>query len=183
MTEYIVPMVDPIFWNGGIWTGPLTDYTWVGTAPYVDTADTDASYGQVDGTSLSQRVGATLAPWSAPGAVTAVRIEAELWRSTAWTGKWLICDVSGVGFWVDGTDWTGPAGWSTITHTFTAGDPTYYGDMALLLSVLAAGDLLILAVCDGSTLYRASMVRLVAIVPEVLPNLTGQLLEDRVRFT
>ena len=185
MTDIIPPWY-PAFTNGsGLEVPSVAGHLyWVGTAPYLDTADQDVSYGYNDGTVVgTPRTGVVIPPWSPAAGVTitAARIEGQQLNTDNAFVAWQLVNRGAGG----GTPTTlsllqvnpGPAGaWVTYTNVI---DPV---DLPSVLSTLAIDGLTLTELRPSTGASQLSRLQLILTGPSLGPNLTAQLLEPRVRF-
>ena len=146
--------------------------TWVGSPPYIDTADADTSYGEVDtlvtGYNAGQWIGFQLLPFVAPAGVTGARIDMQMYFSAVGGANdaegWLLyCD--------DGAAWfsqnshpsfSAAPGWNTFVDTTTFVDADGPGfDLVSLLAALATGNLMLMSYTDqANNTFRTSQLSL-----------------------
>jgi len=193
MTEYIVPMGTSQFFHVAT---PVTGagYTWVGAYPYIDTADLGASYGEINNTITGdpggQWVGYVIPAYTAPAGVTGARVDLQINMPTldsvshGWQWKLVCGDVTAPWDWSSHTYPPAVVGWNTIADTYTF-DPAYGPDYDIpaMLAALATGNMMLIAhQAQIGVTFQVSQLRLTLIGPDLGPNLSGQLLDDRVRF-
>jgi hypothetical protein len=171
MTETIIPITSP-FWSTstlGDYSPPSVNRTWVGAYPYLDTADTDTSYGNWNGVGdlgAGVWMGTRLAAWTPPGTVTGARMEFQ-GRTTTNSRVHVILQGP--------TSWRSfpliarrPIGvWESFTDQLDVADDTY-GFLGRMVTDLAAGAFEVLGNYDGGA-FAFSMLRLVVITGGVPP--------------
>jgi hypothetical protein len=192
MTEYVVPMGTPEFFHVAT---PVTGagYTWAGAYPYIDTADLGASYGEINtattGDAGGQWVGSVLPAYVAPAGIIGARVDLQMnilaLDSTFYGPLWrLACDDVGTPWLSGGGHYpSSVVGWNTIADDVEPFDGQSGVDIPAMLAALASGNMRLYAhqPQDGAT-WQLSYLRL-TLISDDAPNLTGQLLDDRVRFT
>jgi hypothetical protein len=194
MTEYVVPMGTPEFFHV---TTPVTGagYAWTGVYPYIDTADLGASYGEINnfitGDFGGQWVGSVLPAYVAPAGIMGARVDFQINVATLDTyfhgPQWhMSCgDVTAPWEWGNSMYPSAVVGWNTFADTYTF-DPAFGpdNDLPAMLAALATGNMRFYAAQEEiDVTFQISQLRLTLIGGIPLPNLTGQLLDDRVRFT
>jgi len=168
--------------------------TWVGSAPYIDTADADTSYGEINtlttGYNVGQWVGYQLLPFVAPAGIIGARIDMQMWFSAvdlagAAEGWLLYCDDTAAWFSENSvSSFSATPGWNTFVDpkTFITADGPGF-DLPSLLAALATGNLMLMSYTDQANItFRTSQLSL-TLTRDDNPNLTGQLLDNRVRFS
>lgn len=166
MTEYVVPMGTPQFFAGTVPVVDPTRYNWVGAYPYLDTADTDTSYGEVNmvglGSGFDKYAGSTLPAYIAPAGITSARVDLQIYV-TAGSGSW-----SGGFYWLDCDDVAAP--WSRYNSFFSLGvgwntfADTWSYDLPGLLAALATGNMRFSASrAQQDVVFRVSQLRLTLI--------------------
>jgi len=163
--------------------------SWVGAYPYIGSADGDTSYGEFSA-SGGQYVEAELPAFTSAG-ITGSRLELQVWNDADAIPvpslyDWFIMGGHGVGKYDIGAgifaeDIAAPSGvWSTLTID----NPIPLVSLAAMLAALSTDGLTILSGMVANSFipftFRCSFIRFTLIGGE--PNLTGQLLDDRVRF-
>jgi hypothetical protein len=187
MTEYVMAVTD-------IWHSMATfeshnspaDNTdaFVGTYPYMDTIDTDTSYVEaVTRTAFGGNfTGYTIPAWTAPGPIIGARLELQGKHGAA-TNQRVHFQWDGPTAWAHfNADWAThrvPNTWELLTEELLAADDVD-AQLPLLAADLATGRVEVIASYDAFP-YFLSALRLVIVTAG--PNLTGQLLDDRVRFS
>jgi hypothetical protein len=173
-------MGTPEFFAGIVPTTDPTRYTWAGAYPYIDTADEDGSYGEVNtvglGVDYDKYVGSTLPAYTAPAGITSARVDYQihiaaldaLHRGSLW---WMRCgDVTAP--WNFSHSIPSVVGWNTFADTYvfdpTSG-PSY--DLPAMLAALATGSMRLAAVqARQDVIFRVSQLRL-TLISSVAPPL------------
>ena len=172
MTEYVVPMGTPQFLRFGYYpeTGP--GLTWAGAYPYIDTADTDTSYGEVDSTvaGLDRYVGYFIPAYVAPAGIVGARLDFQMYFETidaTYHGpQWFMTSDAPAVPW----SWNGGpypdvdhVGWNTYADTYLF-DPAYGAPISDMLAALVTG-LMYVSVHQASpaTVFKVSQLRLTLI--------------------
>jgi len=188
MTEYIVPMGTSEFFHG--FTPVIgAGRTWVGAYPYIDTADTDTSYGEIntaitgesvlwDGSTLGH-LGAMIPAYTAPAGVTDARVDLQIYTPDVSGGAFhggvwgMHCDdVTSPWDWVGyGPTPSSPiAGWNTWADVPFNNSWGPGSDLPSLLASLATGSMRFSAFQNqaGAT-FRVSLLRLTLIGAGIPP--------------
>jgi len=180
VTEYVVPMGTPEFYAGSVPTTDPTRYNWVGAYPYLDTADTDTSYGEVNtvglGVAYDKYAGSTLPAYIAPAGITSARVDFQIYvaalDSSYNGGRWWMQCLDGTAPWSwFSSTYTSVVGWNTYADTYvfdpTSG-PAY--DLPAMLAALATGNMRFSAVqAQQNVIFQVSQLRLTLISTGVPP--------------
>jgi len=183
MTDIVVPFTGPLFFTDAAFGAGVGVGAWAGPSPYVDTFDTSTSYGTATpSTGLIYGCGAAYT-WAPSTAVTALTMLCQVRPhygttsgSFSQTRLWM-ADAVGGSFWIDSLFTVPDNTWQTLSIDLVVESGA---TLATLLS-LFAGNVYLGAACYDGASVDVSAVQLVATVPG--PDLTGALLDDRVRFT